>query len=262
VHAGFGATNHSRSKGRRFSRKLCAVAQTSSSRDLSSATRNFYPIAIASRRSDSLARPGEGCAVNPDPVHDDRQLARDGDDRPRNPRRLATAMPQALSADHRCTRVSRLSAAWLSALRTAPSPALLIEPLRSISPEAYLRGVRRKCGPRSRAWTKRAGSSTPVNIGQGNDSADPGTDSSRRHTMSDRTMSSIIRCRIAYCRRRAWWVASNRPDERQEPRFLGQQLDDTRLEPSDEIRNLAQSGLKIVPAAPALRFLISSNVSS
>lgn len=34
-----------------------------------------------------------------------------------------------------------------------------IEPLWSISPEAYLRGIRPKCGPRSREWANRAGSS-------------------------------------------------------------------------------------------------------
>ena len=62
----------------------------------------------------------------------------------RKPRRLATAMPQAFSADHRWTRVSKVSAACTSTSRTAPSPVLVIEPLRSISPEAYLRGVKPK----------------------------------------------------------------------------------------------------------------------
>lgn len=40
----------------------------------------------------------------------------------RSPRRLATAMPQAFSADHRWTRVSKVSAACTSTSRTAPSP--------------------------------------------------------------------------------------------------------------------------------------------
>jgi MFS family permease len=67
-----------------------------------------------------------------------------------------TLMPQAFSTLQRRSRVSRVSAACTSAPRTAPSPALVIEPLWSISPEAYLRGIRPKCGPMSREWANRA----------------------------------------------------------------------------------------------------------
>ena len=68
----------------------------------------------------------------------------------RRPRRLAIPVPQAFSVDHRVTRVSRLCAAINSASRANRSPLLLIAPLRSISPEAYLRGVSPRCAPTSR----------------------------------------------------------------------------------------------------------------
>src|SRR5216684_5575954 len=45
----------------------------------------------------------------------------------RRPRRLAMAMPQALSADQRWTRVSRVSAAWTRASRT-PLSTLHVRP--------------------------------------------------------------------------------------------------------------------------------------
>jgi hypothetical protein len=62
----------------------------------------------------------------------------------RSPRRLATAMPQTFKGDHRLTRVSSACAARNSASRAIRSPLLLILPLRSISPDAYLRGVNPK----------------------------------------------------------------------------------------------------------------------
>src|SRR3954471_2536239 len=80
----------------------------------------------------------------------------------RKPRRFAIAVPQAFSADHRVTRVSRLCAATNSASRASRSPLLLIAPLRSISPEAYLRGVSPRCAPTSRDLANRAGSSIAV----------------------------------------------------------------------------------------------------
>jgi hypothetical protein len=51
--------------------------------------------------------------------------------------------------------MSKVSAACTSASRTAPSPALVIDPLRLISPETHLRGVR----PRGQAkvWAEVSG---------------------------------------------------------------------------------------------------------
>ena len=80
----------------------------------------------------------------------------------RRPRRLAMAIPQAFSADHWATRVNRACAARNNASRASRSPLLLIAPLRSISPEAYLRGVKPRCAPTSRDRAKRAGSSMAV----------------------------------------------------------------------------------------------------
>ncbi len=46
-----------------------------------SAARNLSDHGKTLRRGGGLARPGKCCAVYPDPVHDNRQLARHGDDR-------------------------------------------------------------------------------------------------------------------------------------------------------------------------------------
>ena len=57
------------------------------------------------------------------------------------PRRLATAIAQLFRGDMRTVRLSITLAASYSAVRTIRSPTLLIEPVTSISPDWYLRGV-------------------------------------------------------------------------------------------------------------------------
>src|SRR3954469_1416721 len=126
----------------------------------------------------------------------------------RRPRRLAIAVPQAFSADHRVTRVSRLCAATNSASRASRSPLLLIAPLRSISPEAYLRGVNPRCAPTSRDLANRAGSSIAVAKVNAVTAPTPGTVSNRRHTACVFTALSTITCRASNCSRSAWRAAS------------------------------------------------------
>jgi hypothetical protein len=63
------------------------------------------------------------------------------------PRRRATFIAQALSMDQEATRVMITCAASNSATRTEASPARLMAPSRSVSPDWYLRGVRPKHAP-------------------------------------------------------------------------------------------------------------------
>lgn len=91
---------------------------------------------------------------------------------------------------HRWTRVSNALAASHKSARTILSPHLLMPPLRSVSPDAYLRGVSPKWAPTTEDLAKRAGSSK----GQGCHWADTGHAHRRRHTSSARTAASTMRC--------------------------------------------------------------------
>ena len=83
------------------------------------------------------------------------------------PRRLATSTARRLSdekpshARQQHVRVRRVAGPW-SAVRTPASPALVIEPTRSASPDRWRFGVRPKQAPSAFDLAKRPGSSTPV----------------------------------------------------------------------------------------------------
>src|ERR1700730_1015841 len=139
-------------------RRLCAVVRTSSPRDIARRRQTLGDLlcvymaadaTISSRLQwNSLSPAHMRCMITAS-LRATATVAR------RKPRRLAIAVPQAFSADHRVTRVSRECAAKNSASRASRSPLLLIAPLRSISPEAYLRGVKPRYGPTSRDRAKR-----------------------------------------------------------------------------------------------------------
>src|SRR4029077_1604995 len=73
------------------------------------------------------------------------------------PRRLAIPTAHALSLDHFDTLVRMTWAASNRASRTEASPALLIAPSRSLSPDWYFLGVR----PKQAVDRRPRGSSTP-----------------------------------------------------------------------------------------------------
>src|SRR5215218_10042678 len=77
----------------------------------------------------------------------------------RMPRRLATSSAQRLRVENLPARVSITFAASYSAVRTIASPALLIPPVTSVSPDWYFFGASPKCAPTARERWNRAGSS-------------------------------------------------------------------------------------------------------
>src|SRR3712207_5784542 len=76
------------------------------------------------------------------------------------PRRWATATAQRFRPENRLALVSMMWAAANRAVRTIASPTLLIEPVTSVSPDWYLRGVSPKCAPTALEELNRPGSST------------------------------------------------------------------------------------------------------
>ena len=78
------------------------------------------------------------------------------------PRRFMTSRPQRFNQLQLLTRVSKTFAASESNARTIRSPHLVMPPLRSTSPEAYLLGVSPKCAPTNEDFRNRVGSSTAV----------------------------------------------------------------------------------------------------
>src|SRR5678815_2524112 len=76
------------------------------------------------------------------------------------PRRLATSIPQRLSFENRVVRDSRTLAASYRAVRTIPSPARVIPPVMSFSPDWYFFGVSPNSAPTAFDFVMRRGSST------------------------------------------------------------------------------------------------------
>src|SRR3712207_846944 len=117
-------------------------------------------------------------------------------------------------------------------LRADASPALLMRPVLSVSPDWYLRGVRPKCAPTSFERRNRAGSSTAEVKVMATTAPTPGTVISRRHTSSMRTIRRRSRCRFAYSARRQGLA---RPQHRLhhplQGGLAGHQLADAPLEP-------------------------------
>src|SRR5690349_22153110 len=121
----------------------------------------------------------------------------------RAPRRLATSSPQRFRVENLPDRVSITFAASYRAVRTIASPALLIPPVTSVSPDWYFFGVRPKWAPTSREWRNRAGSSTAEVDVIATRAPTPGTVISRRQAVSSRTTASMARCRTRNSLRKA-----------------------------------------------------------
>src|SRR3954471_17636887 len=121
----------------------------------------------------------------------------------RMPRRFATSRPQRLRVENLPALVSITFAASYSAVRTIASPALLIPPVTSVSPDWYFFGVSPKCAPTARERRNRAGSSTAELKVTATRAPTPGTVISRRQTASSRTIASTARCRAWDSRRHA-----------------------------------------------------------
>src|SRR5690349_15303363 len=113
----------------------------------------------------------------------------------RAPRRLATSSPHRFRVENLPALVSITFAGWYGAVRTVASPALLMPPVTSVSPDRYRLGVSPKCAPTALAVRNRPGSSTAVLKVTATSAPTPGAVISRRQTASPRTMVSIRRCR-------------------------------------------------------------------
>src|SRR3954452_8868697 len=75
----------------------------------------------------------------------------------RMPRRFATSSAQRFRVENLPDRVSITFAASYRAVRTVASPALLIPPVTSVSPDWYRFGVSPKCAPTALAVRNRPG---------------------------------------------------------------------------------------------------------
>lgn len=115
----------------------------------------------------------------------------------RMPRRCATCIPHRLSQFQDRTRHSNTVAASHSRERTIRSPHRVILPVRSVSPEAYLRGVRPKCDPSNDAFLNRRGSSTAVRYASAVTGPTLGTLTSRQQTGPEFATARSCRCKSA-----------------------------------------------------------------
>lgn len=93
---------------------------------------------------DGIAAPAEGGAVDPDSVEDDRKLAGESDLGFFHAMACRDPQGQAFSPKELGTLVSKMCAASYRVDRTMASPALVILPLRSTSPDWCRRGTRPK----------------------------------------------------------------------------------------------------------------------
>jgi hypothetical protein len=108
-------------------------------------------VATRARSGDSLGRrlaaPAKLRVVKPHAVQRHGELAGERHLGFLHARGVATRMARALRCDQSAARVSRVLAASYSATRTAAAPTLLIRPVRSTSPDWYLRCARPKWAP-------------------------------------------------------------------------------------------------------------------
>src|SRR5689334_9565595 len=132
----------------------------------------------------------------------------------RMPRRFATSRPQRLRVENLPALVSITFAASYRAVRTMASPALLIPPVTSVSPDWYFFGVSPKCAPTARERRNRAGSSSAELKVTATSAPTPGTLISRRQTASSRTIASTARCSVRYSARSASRARSIGPTTR------------------------------------------------
>src|SRR5262249_10157000 len=114
------------------------------------------------------------------------------------PRRLATSIPQRLSFENRVMRDNRTLAASYNTVRTISSPASVIPPVTSFSPDWYFFGVSPNSAPAAFDFTIRWGSSIADLHVTATNGPTPRTVRSRRHTASPRTISSTALCSLPY----------------------------------------------------------------
>src|SRR6201999_2730922 len=85
----------------------------------------------------NLLRPVELGSIDPHAMQNDRELTRDCNLGLAEPVALGEPCPQAFTADHFGTRVSRTPAASNRSLRSIASPNFEMRPVQSTSPEAW-----------------------------------------------------------------------------------------------------------------------------
>ena len=107
----------------------------------------------------ALPGPGEGRAVNPEPVEDDGELAGERHLGPLAADPLSEPDSPGLQGRPPCHPGEQDVG---GAVRTMASPALVIRPFRSVAPDWYLRGTRPKCGPTALERENRSGMSTAL----------------------------------------------------------------------------------------------------